>query len=136
MVSNLPITSVDGVPVEEGVPSYLAEDQVMQIYGNIFDWLDAKDGEMPYTPFLGSIGAEQLSYLDYGQEKIVKNRGLDHLDELRLIMGFRESGIPWESWERYFTTYSVGKPPEAGSPAGEARLNVCLLYTSPSPRDA
>ena len=125
MVSNLPITSVDGVPVEEGVPSYLAEDQVMQIYGNIFDWLDAKDGEMPYTTlFLGSIGAEQLSYLDYGQEKIVKNRGLDHLDELRLIMGFRKSGIPWESWERYFTTYPVGKPPEAGSPAGEARLNV------------
>ena len=125
MVSNLPITSVDGVPVEEGVPSYLAEDQVMQIYGNIFDWLDAKDGEMPYTTlFLGSIGAEQLSYLDYGQEKIVKNRGLDHLDEFRLIMGFRESGISWESWERYFTTYPVGKPPEAGSPAGEARLNV------------
>ena len=125
MVSNLPITSVDGVPVEEGVPSYLAEDQVMKIYGNIFDWLDAKDGEMPYTtPFLGSIGAEQLSYLEYGQEKIVKNRGLDHLDEFRLIMGFRESGIPWESWERYFTTYPVGKPPEAGSPAGEARLNV------------
>ncbi|MGA1153868.1 MAG: hypothetical protein ACO3YP_13770, partial [bacterium] len=127
MVSNLPITTVDGVPVEEGVPSYLAENQVMQIYGNIFDWLDAKDGEMPYTtPYLGSIGAEQLSYLDYGQEKIVKNRGLDHLDELRLIMGFRESGIPWESWERYFTTYPVGKPPEAGSPAGEARLNVNL----------
>ena len=125
MVSNLPITSVDGVLVEEGVPSYLTEDQVMQIYGNIFDWLDAKDGEMPYTtPFLGSIGAEQLSYLDFGREKIVKNRGLDHLDELRLIMGFRESGILWESWERYFTTYPVGKPPEAGSPAGEARLNV------------
>jgi hypothetical protein len=41
-------------------------------------------------------------------------------------MGFRESGIPWESWERYFTTYPVGKPPEAGSPAGEARLNVNL----------
>ena len=125
MVSNLPITSVDGVLVEEGVPSYLTEDQVMQIYGNIFDWLDAKDGEMPYTTlFLGSIGAEQLSYLDYGQEKIVKNRGLDHLDELRLIMGLRESGIPWDSWERYFTTYPVGKPPEAGSPAGEARLNI------------
>ncbi len=115
------------VPVEEGVPSYLAENQVMQIYGNIFDWLDAKDGEMPYTtPYLGSIGAEQLSYLDYGQETIVKNRGLDHLDELRLIMGFRESGIPWESWERYFTTYPVGKPPEAGSPTGESRLNVNL----------
>ena len=82
---------------------------------------------MPYTtPYLGSIGAEQLSYLDYGQEKIVKNRGLDHLDEIRLIMGIRESGIPWESWERYFTTYPVGKPPEAGSPEGESRLNINL----------
>ena len=127
MTSNLPVTSLDGVKKEEGPPSFLAEDQVMQIYGNIFDWLDAKDGEMPYTtPYVGSIGAEQLSYLDYGQEKIVKNRGLDQLDEIRLIIGFRESGIPWESWERYFTTYPVGKPPEAGSPEGESRLNINL----------
>ena len=127
MTSNLPVTSLDGVKKEEGPPSFLAEDQVMQIYGNIFDWLDAKDGEMPYTThYLGSIGAEQLSYLDYGQEKIVKNRGLDQLDEIRLIIGFRESGIPWESWERYFTTYPVGKPPEAGSPEGESRLNINL----------
>ncbi len=127
MTSNLPVSSLDGVKKEEGPPSFLAEDQVMQIYGNIFDWLDAKDGEMPYTtPYLGSIGAEQLSYLDYGQEKIVKNRGLDQLDEIRLIIGFRESGIPWESWERYFTTYPVGKPPEAGSPEGESRLNINL----------
>jgi hypothetical protein len=127
MVSHLPVTSVDGVLVEEGIPSFLTENQVMQLYGNIFDWLDSKDGEMPYTtPFSGSIGAEQLSYVNYGQEKIVKNRGLDHLIELRLTMGFRESGIPWESWERYFTTYPVGRPPEAGSPAGEARLNVNL----------
>ena len=127
MTSNLPVTTLDGVRMEEGPPSFLGEDQVMQIYGNIFDWLDAKDGEMPYTtPYLGSIGAEQLSYLDYGQEKIVKNRGLDQLNEIRLIIGFRESGIPWESWERYFTTYPVGKPPEAGSPEGESRLNINL----------
>lgn len=128
IVSNLPVATPDAEEFgSEAIPLFLNELQVLQLYGNLFDWMDAKDDEMPYTTaYAGTLGAEQINYLDYGQERIVKNRGIDHLSELKLILGFRESEIPWESWERYFTTYPVGKPPEVGSPEGEARLNVNL----------
>jgi hypothetical protein len=128
IVAGFPIID-ETVAQSEGVapePYFLDELTILQLYGSLFDWMDVKDNDAPYTSAIaGTLGAEQVNYLDYGGERIVKNRGLDQLTELRLIQGVRASGIQWESWERYFTVYPVGDR-SAAPLEGEARINVNL----------
>ena len=110
----LPATSPDQAPES------LRDEDIAAVYAAIVDWVDAD--EVNYTSLSGYTGAEQADYLLHEPEVRVKNGLLDRLDELRVIRGVAEMGLPWETWRSVFTATPKRTPP-AGWPFGE-QVNV------------
>lgn len=116
----------DDPNAEPPEPIRLQTHEIMNLYANIFDWMDTKDDGAPYSNDVGVEGAENDAYLDFenDSELEIKNRRFDRLTELRLVKDIKESGLSWEIWEKHFTVYDVGVDADTGEV--EPRLNVNL----------
>jgi hypothetical protein len=114
-VLTLPATNPDQAP------ETLRDEDIAAVYAAIVDWVDAD--EVNYTSLSGYTGAEQADYLLHEPELAVKNGLLDRLDELRVIRGVADMGLPWETWRSVFTATPKRSPASSDWPFAE-QVNV------------
>lgn len=114
-VLTLPATNPDQAPEN------LRDEDIAAVYAAIVDWVDAD--EVSYTSLSGYTGAEQADYLLHEPELAVKNGLLDRLDELRVIRGVADMGLPWETWRSVFTATPKRQPASSEWPFAE-QVNV------------
>jgi hypothetical protein len=93
------------------------------LYAAIFDWTDSDD-EL-YVAVPGFPGAEADSYYASQPEYTIKNGQLDRLEELRLLRGFRTSGLTWGDWEQHYS--ALAKSKEGNYCNFSEKLNVNLV---------
>ncbi len=105
---------------------YLPLEKITPLYAAIFDWIDGKDEDRIYQNQAGVRGFESGTYVGFevDPDLQMKNRKIDRLTEIRLIEGVVDSGIPFDTWQKYFTVYPVGKDPGVGEAVSRLNVNI------------
>lgn len=65
------------------------------------DWMDPDENP-------GLNGAESDNYLGEPEPYYAKNGPLDHITELKMVMGFKDDPVAYEIFEKHFTAISGG----------------------------
>jgi hypothetical protein len=102
-------------------PLALTDVQIASLYSALVDWIDADE-----TPYIaqGAPGAERAAYAAAVPPYEIKNRLLDRLEEVHLIQGWVDAGIPWTEFASRFAT--LPKSTQGGGSYLPEKLDVNL----------
>ncbi|MDH5751817.1 MAG: type II secretion system protein GspK [Deltaproteobacteria bacterium] len=105
---------------EDLPPEPIQAEVIYGLYSAIWDWVDS--GDVEYIGVASVPGAEASSYFNTDPEVTVKNAPFDHLGELRLLRGVKDSRIPWDDLESRLAV--LPKPAGSGTELFPERINV------------